>query len=410
MRLATSTIHALGYSAIAKDTADLYKIQGEFATQKRINSASDDPSGAARASELSSTKAISDQYTRNQTSAQGTLEYGESLVGNVGDLMQSVQDTLIQAGNGSLSSSDKASLSIQLKSQLAQMLNLANSKDSTGKYLFAGFNEGTQPFNTTQSGTVYTGDNGQKSLQVSSSVSMQVNVSGADLFMGVKGGNGVIQTAASTSNTGTGLIDGGSVADATAYNGSGYNLSIVNGSSGLEVSVTNSATSAVVASGIPYVSGQAIAIPLTAGGSKVLSVGISGSVAAGDSFTVGAAQPSNVFDTMNAAINALDSNTKGVLSNSALSDALRQAQSGVAQSFDRSLAVRSQFGSSMQELTRQQDTTTAETNDLSARISAIVDLDPAKAATDLAQAQLALSASQQIYTSLAKQSLFNYLS
>ncbi|CAN5277955.1 flagellar hook-associated protein FlgL [soil metagenome] len=409
MRLATSSIHALGYAAISKGQSDVYRLQAQFASQKRINSAADDPSGASRAAELTSAKAVSDQYSRNQTSAQGTLQYNESLVGDVGDLMQSIQETLLQAGNGALSTSDRAQLATQLRSQRDQMVNLANSRDASGRYLFAGFNENVAPFQLNNTGVDYFGDNGHKSLQVSSAVSMPISVSGSDLFLGVKGGNGVIQTAATAANTGNGKVDGGRVLDATGYDGANYSVAIVNGSAGLEVQITNTTTSTVVSSGTPYKDGQAISIPATAGSAAVLSISVSGTPKAGDTFTVGAAQPTNIFDSMTTAIDAIEAGNKGTLSSAAVSDTLRQVGANVSQAFDRSLEVRNHFGSSMQELERQQGVTERETDDLKARISDIVDLDPAKAATELAQAQVALSSSQQIYAGLAKQSLFDYL-
>lgn len=409
MRLATSSIHQLGYDAISRGTSKLYRLQNEFASQKRINSAADDPAGASRASELGSAKAVTDQFTRNQGSVQSTLQSTEGTVGDIGDLMQSIKETLISANNGALSDADRSQLATQLRSQRDQMLNLANSRDSQGHYIFAGYNESVAPFGNSNAGAVYHGDNGVKSVAVSAAVSMQTNVSGAELFMGVKGGNGVVQTGAATTNQGDALVDGGRVLDATGYDGSDFKVELVNGGSGLEVQVTNTTTSQVVASGIPYLSGQSIDFPSAVGGFAVLSVTLTGTPRAGDSFTIGAAQPTNIFDSMDQAISALESSSSGTLTGTGLADQLRQVEAQVDQQFDRSLSVRNRLGSSMQELDRQQSITGRQSDDLASRISAIVDLDPAKAATELAQAQTALQSSEQVYATLAKQSLFDYL-
>lgn len=409
MRIATSTLHQVGYQSISKNQSDLYRLETRFASNKRINSAADDPAGAVRAAQLASSLAANTQYARNQTNALNRLQFTESVVGDVGGVLTSMAGLIAQAGNGSLSSADKKGIAASMRSKLEELLHVANSRDESGRYLFAGFNDAVAPFENAAGGLAYYGDAGIKALPISSTMTMPLNVSGADLLLGVTGGNGIISTAAAAANTGNGLADGGRVLDATAYDGSDFQITFANGSAGLEYSVVNNTTGTTVLSAQPFVSAQAIEIPLAAAGSAVVSMTITGAPNAGDQYSLVAAPPINAFDAMREAIAALEGNAAGSMTNTRLADVLRRIGADLGQATDQVLLVRGRFGNALAELERQVDLNTRQDTDIRSRRSEVVDLDMAKAATELTQAQLAYEASQKVYSSLARQSLFDYL-
>jgi len=409
MRIATTTLHQIGAQSVSNNLSNLYKLETQFSSGKQINSAADDPVGAVRASELSSSLRANTQFARNQTSALNTLQFTESVVGDIGDVITSMQELVTSAGNGALSAADKSGIAASMRSKLSELMNLANTRDQSGRYMFSGFADMTAPFDQTASGVTYYGDAGIKALQVSPSVTMPINISGEDLLLGVPTGNGIIETSAAASNAGGGLVDSGRVVNATAYDGSGFSLSFSNGASGLEYSVVNTTTGATVLSGQPFTSANAINIPLAAGGSAVVSMTISGTPAAGDTFTLNPSTTSNAFASMQNAIDALEGNASGTVTDTKLADVLRQTGVNLMQASDRALMVRGQFGNSLAEIQRQTDLNTRTDTDLQARKSAIVDLDYAKASAQLAQTQLAYQAAQSVYSKLGKQSLFDYL-
>lgn len=409
MRISTGTLHATSYQAISRSQSEFYRLTTQFSSNKRINSAADDPVGAVQASALKSALATNSQYARNQTNAQNRLQSTESTLSDIVDVFATVDEAILQAGNATLSASDKRTLAQTLSSRLDQLVSLANSQDENGQYLFAGFNSTVTPFALTSTGAAYFGDNGAQALQVSTSVNMQTNVPGSELFMNVRGGNGVIATSASTTNTGTGLINNGSVIDATGYNGSAFSVTFANGAAGLEYSVVNTTTGATVLANQPYVAGTAIQIPQVAAGTPTVSMTISGTPTAGDQFSLTPAPVTDVFQTIQSAIAALNQNAAGTLSNTALADAMRQASASLDQSLDQVLSVRGRMGNALAELDRQIDQNLRQDTTLQGQVSAIVDLDYAKAATDLTQAQLAYQAAQAVYSKLGKQSLFDYL-
>lgn len=409
MRISTGTLHATSYQAISRSQSEFYRLTTQFSSNKRINSAADDPVGAVQASALKSALAANSQYARNQTNAQNRLQSTESTLSDIVDVFSTMDETILQAGNATLSASDKRTLAQTLTSRLDQLMSLANAKDENGLYLFAGFNSTVTPFALTPTGANYMGDNGSQALQVSSSVSMSTNVPGSELFMNIRGGNGVIATAASAANAGTGIVDNGSVLDATGYNGSAFSITFANGGTGLEYSVVNTTTGVTVLANQPYSAGTAIQIPQVLAGTPTVSMTISGTPVAGDQFSLTPAPLTDVFQTIQSAITALNQNAAGTLSNTALADVMRQATNNLDQSLDQVLSVRGRMGNALAELDRQVDQNLRQDTTLQGQVSAIVDLDYAKAATELSQAQLAYQAAKAVYSKLGKQSLFDYL-
>ena len=66
----------------------------------------------------------------------------------------------------------------------------------------------------------YQGDEGQRSLQVSSSRYIEISDSGVDVFRRIPSGNGYFVTNYDAANTGTATINAGSISDPAAWRAS----------------------------------------------------------------------------------------------------------------------------------------------------------------------------------------------
>ncbi|MFO0387843.1 MAG: flagellar hook-associated protein FlgL [bacterium] len=403
MRISTSTFHDVGYRSIAKNQTELLRLQNQFSTGKRINSAADDPVGAMQASELNAAKSVNDQYERNQLFAQNSLGFLDGIVGDMDDVMQSMRETLVAVGNGTLSPTDKKNLGVQLRSKLDELLRLANTRDESGRHIFAGFSDANAPFSLVGGILTYQGDNGVRQLPVSATTNVPLNISGSELFLDVRTGNGVIQTAAATGNTGTGLINGGNVVNAAALTDDNFEVRIRDVSGTLVYDVVNTTTSTTLINGATYTPGASIAV------GPALSVSVSGTPANGDFFSIGPAQTQNVFQSIDRVIRSIEDFAAGKISNAALTDQLRIATTNLDQSYERVLTVRNRFGNVMQELERQADINSRKDIELQTRISEIVDVNTVEAVSELTKTQAALEASQALYSTIAKRNLFDYL-
>ncbi len=190
MRISTSAIYDLGVAAITRQQSALVKTQQQLATGRRILTPADDPVAAARALETTQADSMNTQFAANRGWAKDSLGQVDGVLSSVDNLLQSVKQLTVQAGNGSYTDSDRQSLATELKNHLDELVGLANSTDGTGKFLFSGYSTSTQPF-TNNAGTVqYSGDEGQRAIQVSPSQQVQISESGRELFERVPDGGG----------------------------------------------------------------------------------------------------------------------------------------------------------------------------------------------------------------------------
>ena len=187
MRVSTGMIFDTGLGSIQRQTATLLHTQQQVATGRRVVTPADDPVAAARALEVTQARDINAQYRTNQENAGSALGLVEAHLAQLGELIQGVQERAVQAGNGALADSDRAAIAVDLRARFGEMLGIANATDGTGLSLFSGYQGHAVPFaGTVEGGVAYSGDDGQRALQVSASRRLAVSDSGNDVFMRVR--------------------------------------------------------------------------------------------------------------------------------------------------------------------------------------------------------------------------------
>lgn len=186
MRLSTSQVFTSNVSGYQKGYSEIVKTQQQLSSGVRIQTPADDPVGAARLLQLEQQSSELGQYSTNLTTATNSLTQEEGVLTSVTNVLQRARELAVRAGNGSLSDNDRTSISSELEQIQTQLMNLMNSKDSSGQYLFSGSNSGTQPYVQNPNGTYsYQGDQGSLGLQVASSTRMSINDSGWSVFENV---------------------------------------------------------------------------------------------------------------------------------------------------------------------------------------------------------------------------------
>ena len=406
MRIATTTLFDRGLAAINLAQENLSRTQQQVSTGHRVNTASDDPIAATEILRTTSSLANNTQYIANQSAATQLLGLSDSTLGQVGDLLQSVRTTLVASNNGALSDSDRAALATELNSRLDSLVSLANTKDGNGQFLFAGFRNDTTPFSRTTGGVAYSGDDGNRVVQVSATRQIGATVNGADLFNRIPTGNGVFTTAAGSTNTGTGVVDTGQVVTPSALTGHAYQVqfSVTGGATTYQVldTTTNTLVAAPATTGNAFTGGSAI----TVDGQQFT---ISGSPANGDRFTLAAAQKQSMFQTLQDAVNLLKTSTGGGAGLAKISSGLLGALANVDNALNNTLSQRATVGVRENELDALA-TSTAQNDTLGqARLSDLQDTDYAKAVADLTKQQTALTAAQKTFASIGTKTLFDYL-
>lgn len=186
MRVSTNMIYDQGVIALQKQSAALLYTGQQIATGRKILTPSDDPVGSARALDVSQSKSVNQQFITNQGYAEDALKLVEGQFDGAGEIIQYARDRVLAAGNPALSPADRQSIATDLRSQFDAMLAIANTRDANGDYLFAGYRSNTPPFEKTDlagtPGTEYKGDQGSRTMQVSSSRFMPVSFGGEVAF------------------------------------------------------------------------------------------------------------------------------------------------------------------------------------------------------------------------------------
>lgn len=219
IRVSTSMIFNAGVKTINSQTASLLHLQQQVASGRRILTPADDPVGAARALEVTQAKDVTAQHSTNNDNAKSALGLEEVQLTSVNDMLARLKELTVQAGNATLSATDRRSVAVELRGRFDELLGLANATDGTGQFLFSGFMGSTKPFGASIDAMIqnpalevsYQGDDGQRRLQMSPTRFLEIGDSGNDVFNRIKSGNGYFATDYATTNIGSAVIDAGNL-------------------------------------------------------------------------------------------------------------------------------------------------------------------------------------------------------
>jgi flagellar hook-associated protein 3 FlgL len=403
MRISTQSFYAQSMSALGSQQQQLFRVQQQLAAGTKFLTPADDPVAAARALGVSQSMAESAQYASSRSRAMLSLSQEETALKSATSIMQNMKTLAVQAGNGTLSDADRASLATTLQSNLDQLVNVANADDGNGQFLFAGFKSANPPFVADAAGGVqYMGDQGQRLMQIDVSRQMAATDDGRSVFQSVQGGAGYVSSAGAA-NTGSGVFGPVGLTDATAAN---YGKDFVISFTGGNYTVTTQETPPVVAATGPYVAGT----PISFGG---LQIKMSGTPADGDTFQVATARNAgtDVFAAIGDMISALKKPLAGGgdAAHAELLNALSTFNVKITNAHDNVLTVTSSIGSRMNELDALNTGGASRLLIDKSYLSELEDLDPASAISEYLQRETSLKATQQTFARLHSIALFNYL-
>lgn len=180
MRISTQMMYDQNMRGITNSQSKWLEYGEQMSTGQRVNRPSDDPIAASQAVVLSQAQAQNSQYTLARTFATQKVSLEESVLSQVTTAITSAQGKIVNAGNGSLSDDDRASLATDLQGIRDQIMNLANSTDGNGRYIFGGYKTATPPFDQTTG--AYTGGSEQITQQVDAARTMVIAHTGTEVF------------------------------------------------------------------------------------------------------------------------------------------------------------------------------------------------------------------------------------
>jgi flagellar hook-associated protein 3 FlgL len=399
MRISSIEQFQQGIDSILDQQARLNRTQQQLATGKNVLSPSDDPAAASQLLTLSSLTAKNEQFGRNVAIAQNELELQESVLASSGNVLQRVRELVIQANNATQSNQSRAAIGDEINNLADELLQLANTKNASGEYIFSGYNSRTPAFTRTGTGYEFQGDQGQRLLQVSEDTQLSVRDSGQDIFEGMVVGDGRFLLQSPATNTGSALVKMSSTTDATLDD---YTVTFSQAAADDPVlySVVGAQTGAIVTG--TYESGAAITF-------NGITLEVEGDVKNGDSYGIAESARQNIFQSVQAIADALLSPTNSTSAGSKLTNDLGQAIGTLDQGLEHLQGRRTIIGNRLQTLDSRIDKNADERLRLEKQVSEIQDLDFAEAVSRLNLQSTALQAAQQAYVKIQGLSLFTYL-
>ncbi|MGK3631020.1 flagellar hook-associated protein FlgL [Enterobacter cloacae] len=180
MRISTQMMYDQNMRGITDSQSKWLSYGEQMSTGKRVNRPSDDPIAASQAVVLSQSQSQNSQFALARTFATQKVSLEDNVLSQVNAAITSAKEKLVNAGNGTLSDDDRLSLASDLQGIRDQLMNLANSADGNGRYIFAGYKTEAPPFDSVTGD--YNGGTQAISQQVDTARNMVISHTGQQIF------------------------------------------------------------------------------------------------------------------------------------------------------------------------------------------------------------------------------------
>ena len=401
MRITTSMMYDRSIGSMMKTTERLSKASQQLDSGDRFTTAGEDPTAMAQKLNLTTEIARYKQYSSNGTSLQASLTLEETTLDSLYTAMNSAYSKVQQAINGTNDATNRSALATELTELQKQMADLMNTKDASGQYIFSGNQTQTQPFVLDGNGKYqYAGDAGQRSIQVSPTITIAANDSGLDLFQSVATQRTATSGSAalSVNISSQGQFDSfysGKYDPVTAANNV-YTVTTVAGTP--DQYEVRDASNALLQSG-EYTQGSDITFN---GLTLNLNVATGGSA----NFSLDAPTNDNILNSLSAMITALNDPS---VTSSQLKTIAAKTEHHLTNAQESVNATLGRVGGRLNNL----DSVLASNETLASLSKAtradVSEIDLYEAATNVTQENNALSRAQQSYSMISKTTLFDYL-
>ena len=383
---------------IARQQNALTQYQEQISSGKQVNRPSDAPAESAHLLTMEQTQGALAQFDENGSLAQSQLALEEGAIAASTDTLNRIRELAIRANSGTFEGDDREVITQEISLALEELYSLANSQDSFGNYLFSGTNKETQPFYNGYPGE-YSGNDDSSEVEIATGRSITTGNSGIDVFMRIRNGNGDFVTSENSTNTGTGRVSEGQVADYTEFDGGDYDITFT---SPTTFDVTERGSGSVVLSSQTYKSGSEINV----GG---MALTISGDPDTGDIFALEPSVNQDVFSSVSNLIDALSSKPTTDAGRAINASDLQRSQGQLDNALDHLNTIRSSVGSRLNSIDISREENENLNLQLERTTSEIEDVDIADVVTRLQSQANSLEILQKSYTRIEGLSLFDFM-
>ena len=450
-RVGTANMYDNAIRNVSARQTSLVNLQENLTSGKRVVRASDDPVSAAQAERALTRISRIQTEQRALENQRNAIAQAESTMGDAIGLVQEARQLMVNAGNGALSSNERATIANQLQSLRDQLTAVANRTDTNGIPLLGALGSAQSPFMGPLNSTPDYLFAGQAGQTASDGVTLPNTLDGDAAFMFDAKRDGSFH-AAITPGTSTVIVPGATtpsvpamgqpnralttsaitVAEGTNFNknpatGLAYTYSVSFSNVTLDPATnTLSATYNVSSTDPAFVPPAAqtlnpikigekgefninglppgMSMKVTTLPTKALDGTITLSPANGD--TINISPQASVFSVIDKAIAEI----KAAPNSNVAAQASGQALANIDIGLERMSNIRSYAGELLNRADRITGDQSKRSEQLEADRSRAEDLDMIKGISDFQNQQTGYQAALQTYASVQKLSLFNYIS
>ena len=449
-RVGTANMYDNSIRNVSARQTSLVNLQENLTSGKRVVRASDDPVSAAQAERALTRISRIQTEQRALENQRNAIAQAESTMGDAIGLVQEARQLMVNAGNGALSSNERATIANQLQSLRDQLTAVANRTDTNGIPLLGALGSAQSPFMGPLNGIPDYKFAGQAGQTASGGVTLPNTLDGDSAFMFDAKRDGSFH-AAITPGTSTVIVPGATtpsvpamgqpnralttsaitVAEGTSFNknpatGLAYTYSVSFSPVTLDPATnTLSATYNVSSTDPAFVPPAAqtlnpikigekgefninglppgMSMKVTTLPTKAVDGTITLSPADGD--TINISPQASVFSVIDKAIAEI----KAAPNSNVAAQASGQALANIDIGLERMSNIRGYAGELLNRADRITGDQSKRSEQLEADRSRAEDLDMIKGISDFQNQQTGYQAALQTYASVQKLSLFNYI-
>lgn len=409
MRMSFNMKFNLGLNGVINTNAKMSRAQEQLTKQTRILTPADDPASSAKVLGLDQSLAQTEQYQKNSILLKNNLALEETILANMRTSMDRARVLAIASGNGAYAEQDLRAVAAELRNIQVELMDLMNTKNAEGGYIFAGFQDKNTPyvFNSANGSYEFGGDDGQKSLQISPTIALPGNDSGKFVFDDV---NGRLKT------TGTAISAGAATsASVTVTNQSQFdtffranydNLAPANNDFNVVLTapdafeIQRNGTALVPAVIGTYNDGQPISF-------RGLNITINGPAAPGQvDFSLAPPVKKNILNTLGDFITALENPD---LTSFRLNESIQDSIGQISNAADKVDNFMANIGGRVNVLDSVFETNADLTINNKSYRADLSEVDYAEAITEITKQEIALQAISATFTKVSGVSLFDFI-
>jgi flagellar hook-associated protein 3 FlgL len=410
MRLSFNMKFNAGLDGILNTQQKMNRAQDQLTRQTRILTPADDPAASAKVLGLNQNLEQTTQFQSNSVLLKNNLALEETVLSNIRTSIDRARVLTIASASGTYTSQDRQAVAQELKNIQTELFDLMNTRNAEGGYIFSGFQDNNQSYvlNSTTGVYEFKGDDGQKALQISPTITLAGNDSGKSVFENVD---------ARFKTTGATIIAGGATsAEVAVTNQSQFDAFYKNtydrlnpANNDFNVVLTAPSTYEIQQNGsplVPPVTGAFVPdAPIEFNG-LTIKIGGAAAVPGQVDFSLQAPQKKNILTTLGEFVSALEN---PVLSGAAFDEAVSDTLTQVTSAANKVDTIMSSIGGRINVLDSVFLTNEDLTINNKAYRAQLAEVDYAAALTEITKQEIALEAISSTFTRVSGVSLFDYL-